>query len=54
MDCVFVRVCVCISSKIEEFDASKALENEDHSEILLNEESRDRGWPQSSIHNKDT
>lgn len=38
-----MRVCVCISSKIEEFDASKALENEDHSEILLNEESRDRG-----------
>lgn len=29
-------VYVCISSKIEEFDASNALENEDHSEILLN------------------
>ena len=35
-----IYVCVCISSRIEEFDVSNALENEDHSEILLNKESR--------------
>jgi len=35
-----IYVCVCISSKIEDFDVSNALENEDHSEILLNKESR--------------
>ena len=37
---MFVYVCVFISSKIEKFDVSNALENEDHSEILLNKESR--------------
>ena len=37
---MFVYVCVFISSKIEKYDVSNALENEDHSEILLNKESR--------------
>lgn len=49
-------LCAGILSEIQEFDAQKAFENREHSEVLLTEEYTDSSHMNlvSDVHNKDT